>query len=85
MQPASGLLEVVTHIDVWRFGHAMVKPVPGFIWGTERPQASHAIGRVHFAHTDLSGMAIFEEANWQGVRAAEEVCRAYGLDTEPLI
>ena len=80
-----GLLEVVTHIDVWRFGHAMVKPVPGFLWGQARKSAAEALGNVHFAHSDLSGMAIFEEANWQGVRAAEEVCRAMNVDTEALI
>ena len=79
-----GLLEVVTRIDVRRFGHAMIKPVPGFLWGEARQAAVRPIGHCHFAHSDLSGMAIFEEAHWQGVRAAEEICRARGLETEAL-
>jgi hypothetical protein len=31
---------------------------------------------VHFAHSDLSGIALFEEAFYHGVRAAEEVLSA---------
>ena len=30
---------------------------------------------IGFAHTDLSGMALFEEAQYWGVRAAEAVMR----------
>jgi len=28
---------------------------------------------IHFAHTDLSGVPLFEEAFYHGIRAAEEV------------
>jgi hypothetical protein len=35
-------------------------------------------GRVHFAHTDLSGYSVFEEAMYHGVRAAAAVQRALG-------
>jgi len=28
---------------------------------------------VYFAHTDVSGLPLFEEANWQGVQAARRV------------
>jgi hypothetical protein len=34
---------------------------------------------VHFAHADASGMSLFEEANYQGVRAAEAVLRHLGV------
>jgi hypothetical protein len=33
---------------------------------------------VHFAHTDLSGLALFEEAFWHGRRAAAEILVAQG-------
>jgi hypothetical protein len=33
---------------------------------------------IHFAHSELSGMALFEEAFYHGVRAAEEVLAARG-------
>ncbi len=73
-----GLAGCVESIDVWRWGHAMVRPVPGFVWGRARREAALSRGRVHFAHTDLSAMALFEEAQWHGVRAAQEVLAADG-------
>ncbi len=40
--------------------------------------ASRPLGRIHFAHTDLSGMALFEEAQYWGIRAAEAILRERG-------
>jgi hypothetical protein len=55
----------------------MVRPVPGFIWGEARQQAQVPVnGSLHFAHSELGGLALFEEANWHGVRAAEAVLDA---------
>lgn len=68
----------VETLDVWRWGHAMVRPEPGFVWSDTRVNAARARGHVHFAGTDLSGMALFEEAQWSGVRAAEEVLASLG-------
>jgi len=75
-----GLEAAIERIDVWRWGHAMIRPTPGFIWGPARRRAADAFGRVHFAHSDLSGLALFEEAQDRGVRAAEAVLRARGQD-----
>ncbi len=60
-------------LDVMRWGHAMVRPSPGFIWGVARQKASREFRGIHFAHTDLSGIALFEEAFYHGNRAAEEI------------
>jgi phytoene dehydrogenase-like protein len=79
------LENAVDRIDVWRWGHAMVRPTPGFIWGPVRRRAAQAFGRVHFAHSDLSGMALFEEAQDRGVRAAEAVLQALGRDPARLV
>lgn len=66
-------------LEVMRWGHAMVRPVPGFIWSGARREASQSLGgSLHFAHSDLGGLAVFEEANWQGVRAAERAAWALG-------
>jgi monoamine oxidase len=70
--------EHVESIDVYRWGHAMVRPEPDFVWSATRVNAARPLGNVHFAGTDLSGMALFEEAQWSGVRAAEEVLAALG-------
>ena len=69
---------LVTHVDVMLWGHAMIRPVPGFIWGEERRGAAFRHGAVHFAHSDMSGISVFEEAQYHGVRAAEEVMRELG-------
>jgi hypothetical protein len=71
-----GLRELVERIDVYLWGHAMVQPLPGFVWSDALAASSRPLGRVHFAHTDLSGIALFEEAQYWGIRAAEAVLRS---------
>lgn len=70
------LAPLVERLDVCRWAHAMVRPVPGFVWGDERRAAREPVGAIHFAHSDLSGVALFEEAFAQGIRAADEVLAA---------
>ncbi|HKF56476.1 MAG TPA: NAD(P)-binding protein [Blastocatellia bacterium] len=60
-------------LDLMRWGHAMIRPRPGFIWGAARRAAAAPYKGIHFANTDLSGVALFEEAFYHGIRAAEEV------------
>jgi hypothetical protein len=71
--------ELTTRLDVMRWGHAMIRPRPGFIWGGARTAARQPFRSVHFAHTDLSGIPLFEEAFDHGLRAAEEVLAARGI------
>jgi protoporphyrinogen oxidase len=71
-------------LDVMRWGHAMIRPRVGFQWGGARVKAQQPFGPVHFAHTDLSGLALFEEAFDHGLRAAEEVLHARGLPSDTL-
>ena len=69
---------LVTHVDVMLQGHAMIRPVPGLVWGAARRRAAARHGAIRFAHSDMSGISVFEEAQYHGVRAAEEVLRALG-------
>ncbi len=64
---------LVTRIDVMRWGHAMIQPYTGFVWSESRQVACKPDRNIHFANTDLSGVALFEEAFFHGVRAAQEV------------
>ncbi len=73
-----GIESLVTHADVMLWGHAMIRPVPGFLWGAARRRAAAPHGPIHFAHSDMSGLSLFEEAQYQGVRAAEEIMRDLG-------
>jgi hypothetical protein len=68
--------KLVERLDVMRWGHAMVRPRSGFVWGGARAAAMKPYRGVHFAHSDLSGIALFEEAFHHGVRAADEVLAA---------
>jgi protoporphyrinogen oxidase len=72
-RPHPDIRKLVTRLDVMRWGHAMIRPRPGFVWGSARREALLPEGGVHFAHSDLSGVALFEEAFHHGVRAADEV------------
>jgi len=60
-------------LDIMRWGHAMVRPRPGFITGAARRISLQAYRGIHFAHSALSGLALFEEAFYHGERAAGEI------------
>ena len=75
-----GIRALTERIDVMRWGHAMVRPRPGFVWSESRRRAADPFRTIHFAHTDLSGLALVEEALDHGVRAAEEVLLALGRE-----
>ena len=68
-------------VDLMRYGHAMSVPVPGLrssaaLRALAAPQGT-ARRHVHFAHTDLSAYSVFEEAMYQGVRAATQVLHGF--------
>ncbi len=64
---------LVERLDVMRWGHAMIRPRPGFVWGPARKTAARPFRSIHFAHSELSGVALFEEAFDVGLRAANDV------------
>ena len=72
------LADCIARLDVMRWGHAMVRPRPGLMWSPVLEQARVPFRNIHFAHSDLSGFALFEEAQDHGLRAAEEVLAALG-------
>lgn len=65
----------IRHLDVWVWGHAMVRPTPGFIWGEHRRRALRQHPPIFTAHSDMSGISIFEEACTHGVNAAEALLK----------
>lgn len=70
--------ECVSRIDVLRIGHAMARPVPGFLGSESRRRWASLSGRILYANSDLSGFSIFEEAQYRGVRAADRAMRILG-------
>ena len=65
----------IQNIDVRVWGHAMIRPTPGFIWGEARQRAGVHRPPLYFAHSDLSGISIFEEAYCRGSDAGHLAAR----------
>lgn len=80
----SDVRTLTRRLDVMRWGHAMIRPRVGFQWGGARLKAQQPLGPIHFANTDLSGVALFEEAFDHGLRAAEEILAARGIKSQSM-
>ena len=76
---------LTTRLDVFRHGHAMIRPLPGVVHSSARQALVNGWQRVQFAHADLSGMSLFEEANYHGVRAAEVILSRLGVGESSLL
>jgi glycine/D-amino acid oxidase-like deaminating enzyme len=63
--------QCVSRIDILRLGHAMARPVPGFLGSEDRRRLAESSGNLLFANSDVSGLSIFEEAQYRGVKGAE--------------
>jgi glycine/D-amino acid oxidase-like deaminating enzyme len=70
--------DCVRRVDICRMGHAMIRPTPGFLSSDARTLALTARDRLFYAHSDLSGISIFEEAQYRGVTAADAALNAIG-------
>jgi hypothetical protein len=68
----------VTRVDIMRLGHAMVRPTPGLRTDAAWHAARQGLPRLLYAHSDASGLPLFEEAQLQGVTAAREALRLLG-------
>ncbi len=69
---------IVERIDYRVWGHGMISPAPGYLSGKTRAALEKSFGRIHFAHSDISGMSLFEEAQYRGVLAAKKVLADLG-------
>ena len=76
-RPHPEIASLVTNVDMMLWGHAMISPRPGFVWGQARQRVAVQDGPLHFAHSDVSGLSLFEEAQYRGVAAAERVLRRH--------
>ena len=74
-----GLEELVERVDVYRWGHAMVRPEPGVIWGETSRWRQRPLGGLAFATCDATGLPLFEEAVFSGVWGAERCLQRLGI------
>ena len=63
----------VARVEITLRGHAMATPAPGTLANAGLRALQAADGAVLYAHSDLSGYSVFEEAAWWGWRAAEKI------------
>jgi phytoene dehydrogenase-like protein len=63
--------DCVSRIDILRLGHAMIRPTVGFLTAPDRLRPK-PLPRFFHAHSDQSGLSLFEEAQYHGVMAARE-------------
>ena len=75
LKKAHPLIEdFILEMQFHKIGHAMIAPIPDQIFGEKTKAAKESIeGKIFFAHSDLSGISIFEEAFYQGLRTAREM------------
>ena len=64
------LMSCVERVDITLRGHAMASPRPNFRSNAGMQALREVDGPILFAHADLSGFSVFEEAAWWGCRAA---------------
>ncbi|QTV06888.1 NAD(P)-binding protein [Faecalibacter bovis] len=66
----------IESIEIFRRGHGMISPTKGFLFSKEKSELKKNINnQIFFAHSDLSGISIFEEAFYQGLDTADEVMK----------
>ena len=63
----------VAHIGITVRAHAMSAPSAGYLSQPTLLALRQHQSRLHFAHSDLSGYSVFEEAAWWGVEAARRI------------
>ncbi|MGL4667411.1 MAG: NAD(P)-binding protein [Saezia sp.] len=67
------LWRYLRQIDITLRGHAMASPTPGYRSNAGLKALQEHHGRILFAHSDLSGYSVVEEAAWWGVEAARKI------------
>ena len=78
-RPHPEIGELTTRLDIHRHAHAMIRPLPGCLWSGARAGFEKGRPGVQFAHADVSGLSLFEEANFRGVLAAERTLTRLGV------
>lgn len=65
--------ELIEHIEVNVLGHGMISPNKHFRSNPSRQILENGLDNLYFAHSDISGISIFEQAFYRGILAAKKV------------
>ena len=80
-----GIAQHVAQVSIARWGHAMIRPVPGLLFGDALALARAPLGRVRPCAADVAGLPLFEEAFYAGVAAAEDALAELGRDDPSIL
>jgi hypothetical protein len=80
-----GIRPDISRIHLTKWGHAMVRPTPGLLFGKMLATAKKPVGCVHPCATDVTGLPLFEEAYIAGVTAAETALARVGRDQRTIL
>lgn len=72
------MADSIERIDIYRWGHGILRPAPGLLWGEESRWRQRGPRGVFLAGCDRSGLPLFEEALYSGIAAAEEAMAFLG-------
>ena len=81
IEPDRVVAEFITRMQRVHGDRKAARAAYELLWSDARRNAAHPHGAIHFANTDLSGVALCEEALHHGVRAAEEVIGALEISS----
>jgi len=71
--------KLITKLDIYKWGHAMVAMTPGYLWGPDRERMKQPFGRIYFAGADVGGTPVFEHAAYRGIETAQAVMDELGV------
>lgn len=73
------LEERVERVDLYRWGHGMMRPSPASLWGPPAAWRQQPMERIFFASCDATGLPLCEEAMFSGILAAEQAMDCLGV------
>ncbi len=71
--------DLVERVDLYRWGHGMMRPSPGLLWGPSAAWRQQPMERIFFASCDATGLPLCEEAIFAGMLAAEQAMDCLGV------
>ena len=71
--------DLVERVDLYRWGHGMMRPSPGSLWGPMADWRQQSMERIFFASCDATGLPLCEEAMFSGMLAAERAMDCLGV------
>lgn len=67
--------QIIEEIEVNVLGHGMISPIKKFRDSPSRKVLDKGFDKLYFAHSDMSGISIFEQAFYRGILAAKQLLK----------